>query len=343
MIADAMKANTVSPVVRALDIGWGYTKYSYKDLATESIDYASFPSLAPRHAGISLASSLLGKRDTVVVKVDGIAYEVGPESADLESGDSARNLNDQYIYTEQYRAVFYGALHYIDEDVIDVLAVGLPLNNMHAAEKLRAMMVGKHAINESRTIEVREALVLPQPLGGLHYCMAECERIEGLEFMADEVNLIVDPGFLTFDFLLAKGNRVIENRSGAHSGGVSKILRLIADSISAKHGIHYENLGAIDRNLPRRKMKINGVVEDLEPHIRAVKPALENSVNYMKNIVGDGNDIDNIILLGGGAQHYLRTISSFYPKHKITVVPAGQMANVRGFQLAADALKGAKA
>lgn len=331
---------TPQKIVRAFDLGWGYSKYSHLNQASGELEYSSFPSLAPRYSGVDMSMSILGKRDTVVVDVDGTQYEVGPDAADLDVNDSTRNLNDQYIHTEQYRAVFYGGLHYIGEDVIDLLVVGLPLSNMRAAAKLKELVVGKHKINSSKTVEVKDALVLPQPLGGLYYCLSLAKERPEFEFLDEEVNLVIDPGFLTFDFLLSNGEKVIENRSDAYSGGVSKVLRSIAESISTKLNIRYDNLGALDRGLRRRKLKINGEVENLEEHIKNTRSVLEGSVNYMKNRVGDGSDIDNIILLGGGGHIYKKTIDQFYPKHEVIMLDDGQTANVKGFQLAGEKVLG---
>lgn len=322
--------------VRAQDLGWGYTKYSHSDIDTGALGFSSFPSLAPRHTGIDLSMSILGKRDTLVVTVDGTKYEVGPDSADLDTNDASRNLNEQYIHTEQYRAVFYGALAYTGEPVIDLLVVGLPLSNMHNAEKLKAVVVGTHKVTDTFTVTVKNALVLPQPLGGLFFCMSLKDKNPAFEFLVEEVNLVIDPGFLTFDFLLSNGEKVIENRSGSHTGGVSKVLRSISESISAKFGIRYENFAAIDKGLRRRKIKINGAVEELAEHIRDTRSVLEASVNSMRNIVGDGSDIDNIILLGGGGAIYQKTIEQYYPKHKLIVLEDGQTANVRGYQLGGE-------
>lgn len=322
-------------IVRALDLGWGYTKLS-RAAAGGAIEFLAFPSLAPRHVGTNLSGSVLGARDTVVVDVDGTLYEVGPDSADLDTNDASRNLNDAYIHTEQYRAVFLGALHYIGEPVIDVLVVGLPLSNMHNADKLKALMVGQHRVNGGKTVEVKDALVLPQPLGGLYYCIGLKDTMPELEFIAEEMNLVIDPGFLTFDFLVSNGSKAIENRSGAHNSGVSKVLRAVAESVSARYGIKYENLSAIDRGLRRRKIKINGETVELDEHIRNTRSVLEGAVNYMRNLVGDGSDIDNIILLGGGAAIYRRTIEQYYPKHRIVAIEDTQLANVRGFQAAGE-------
>jgi plasmid segregation protein ParM len=328
-------AAPASKIIRALDVGWGYTKLSRKCPISGELEFMSFPSLAPRHAGLDLSMSILGRRDTVVVDVDGTKYEVGPDSADLDTSDMTRNLNDQYIHTEQYKAVFFGALAYMNEPTIDMLVVGLPLSNMGAATKLRELMVGTHKVNGDLTVEVKDALVLPQPLGGLYYCMSLKDRPE-FEFLDEEVNLVIDPGFLTFDFLLSNGDKVIENRSSAHTGGVSKVLRSIAESISAKFDIRYENLSAIDKGLRRRKIKINGEVESLDDHIRNTRAVLEGSVNFMKNMVGDGSDVDNVILLGGGSSIYRRTIEQYYPKHTLIVLEDAQLANVKGYQMAGE-------
>lgn len=328
-------AKKALPIVRAIDLGWGYTKISRKG-ESGAIEYMAFPSLAPRASQLDMSSSFLGKRDTHVVTVDGVDYEVGVDSGNLDSSDSSRSLNNSYIFTEQYRAVFLGALAYIDEQVIDTLVVGLPLSGMHQAQKLRAMMEGTHRIQGDKTVVVKSAVVLPQPLGGLRHCLTLAKPGTDFEFMAEENNLIIDPGFLTFDYLLAHGSMVVENRSGAHPGGVSKVLLALAQSISRKHGITYENLTAIDRGLRRRRIKINGIDEDLTEHIKNTKDVLEASVNAMKNRVGDGSDIDNIIILGGGSALFRKTIESFFPKNKLILLEDAQLANVKGFQDAGE-------
>lgn len=329
-------AKQPAPIVRALDLGWGYTKFSRRDPVDDDLEFMSFPSLAPRHTGMDLSMSIIGKRDTRVVNVDGTLYEVGPDSADLDTTDASRNLNDQYIYTEQYKAVFYGALSYMDEPVIDLLVVGLPLSNMQAAPKLKELMVGVHKVSEGKEVHVKDCLVLPQPLGGLYYCFSLSKEKSEFEFLREEMNLVIDPGFLTFDFLLSNGEKVVDNRSGAHTGGVSKVLRSLADSVSAKFNIKYENLSALDTGLRRRKIRVNGQVEQLDEHIKNTRSVLEGSVNYMRNMVGAGTDVDNIILLGGGGHIFKRTIEQFYPQHTVHVLEDAQLANAKGFQLAGE-------
>lgn len=329
--------STTAKVVRSLDLGSGWAKFNRKD-ASGNLEYMSFPSLAPRATGRDLSMSLLGKRDTVVVNVEGTQYEVGPDSSDLDANDSTRNLNEQYIYTDQYRAVLYGALHYMGESVIDLLVVGLPLTTIHRAQDLKNLVVGTHKINDGQTIVVKDALVLPQPMGGLYYCLSQSKTREEFEFLRDETNLIIDPGYLTFDFLVTNGEKINDSRSDAHPGGVSKVLRAITESITNKFGIKYDNLAAVDKAIERRRIKISGKVEDLTEHIRYAKPSIEGSVNYMRNVAGDGSDIDNIILFGGGQHIFARTILSYYKNHTVYVLGDAQFANVKGYQAAGETM-----
>lgn len=328
-------------IVRSLDLGSGFVKHNR--VVDGKLDYMTWPALAPIHTGRDLSMSLMGKRDTVVVDVEGTSYEVGPDSADLAINDATRNLNDSYIFTDQYRACFYGALHYMGESTIDLLVVGLPLTTIHRAADLKKMMVGTHKINDTTTVVVKDALVLPQPMGGLYHCLSMADTHEEFEFLREENNLVIDPGYVTFDWLYTNGEKINDARSSAHPGGVSKVLRAIAESLSSKFGIKYDNLTAIDRALERRKIKINSQVEPLDAHIRYARPAIEGSVNYLRNVVGEGADVDNIILLGGGHSIFAKTLLNYYRNHKIVVLKDAQLANVKGFQKAGEKFSGAQA
>jgi plasmid segregation protein ParM len=325
----------MAAIVRALDLGSGWVKFNR--LVNDKLEYMSFPSLAPRSSGRDLSVSIMGKRDTVAVNVEGTLYEVGPDSSDLDSNDSTRNLNSGYLYTDQYRAAFYGALHYMGEKTIDLLVVGLPLTTIHLADDLKKICVGEHKINDTTTVTVKDVLVLPQPMGGLYYCLSQRDQREEFEFLDEETNLIIDVGYLTYDFLVTKGDKINDARSSAHPGGVSKVLRAICESLSNKHGVKYDNLAAVDKAIERRRIKINGKAEDLLEHIKFAKPSIEGSVNYMRNVAGDGADIDNVILFGGGQHIFAKTLLNYYKNHTVYVLGDSQYANVKGYQAAGEA------
>lgn len=321
-----------NPVMESLDLGFGYVKHTKTD-EEGNVTYHSFPSLAVKSSGQDMSMGILSKRNTIKVLVEGLEYEVGPDSSDLDSNDSTRNLNEQYIHSDQYKALLYGSLYYMGHDVIDLLVVGLPVSGLNKTAELEKIIVGEHHITKDKKVEVKKVLVLPQPLGGLYYCISNPELDESFEDLIDEYNLVIDPGFLTFDFIVSNGDKLIESRSSAKPGGVSKILSAIATSITEKHNLakRYENLSAIDKGLKKRRMKINGKKEDLNEHIKNTKDIIEGSVTYMKNIVGDGSDIDNIILIGGGSDIFKKTIESHFVNHKIISIEDPQMANVKGY------------
>ena len=54
----------------------------------------------------------------------------------------------------------------------------------------------------------------------------------------------------------------------------------------------------------------------------------------MLHYVGDGSDLKNIILVGGGAFFFRKTIKEAFPKHRIHELKDALYANVKGFQLA---------
>lgn len=337
MAANSKTENVKNPIIRSIDLGFGFVKLDEYNNETKELEYKSFPALAPRASNTDMSAGILGKRDTVVVDVDGTKYEIGPDSVDLETSDVVRALNDSYIFTDQYKALTLGALYYIHEEEIDLLVVGLPVSNLHQAGELYKLLKGEHKVNDGFSVNVKEVLVLAQPIGGLYYCM-KCVDNEDFEDLKEEKNLIIDPGFLTFDFVLANGDKPNENKSDSKPGGVSKILEAIAKSISEKHKIRYDNLSAIDKGLRKtsRKIKISGKPEPLEEHIKNTKSVLESSITYMTNLVGDGSDIDNIIVVGGGAKIFEKAIKAHYPDREIHIIDDSQFANVKGYQKAGE-------
>lgn len=320
---------------RSLDIGFGQTKGLAGYHEDGSPNLFSFPSVAPRAAKSSGALQMGSQRNTVVVAVDGIEFEVGPDATDLISGSESRILHDQYVFSDQYKALFLGALYWMDVDVIDYLQLGLPVNMMQHAEHVRSSAVGEFEVG-GRKITVKEAGVIEQPLGGYEYYRAYAEDGEDLE---DEVALIIDPGYHTFDWVVVKDGRLIEPRSDAVPGGVSRVLSLLAKTISEQclNGREYTNLEAIDKALRKksRKLRIFGTPYDLNQFLSHTAPAIDGPINQMRNIVGDLADIDRVILMSGGAEVFKRRLSTLISEFEIEVAEAGRFANVLGYQEAA--------
>jgi len=152
--------NTHSPCIRALDVGYGNTKFSVDNEGTCEM----FPSIAHRNTTLSLGSESLARRQTTHVFVDNQIFEVGPDASIFEERPT---LHSDYIGTPQFRALALGALASMQTDQVDLLVTGLPVHLLPTQRtRLVQLLTGFHQINESQSITVREVKVIAQPLGG---------------------------------------------------------------------------------------------------------------------------------------------------------------------------------
>lgn len=65
-------------IVRAVDVGYKNTKVTVS--VADEIQCKVFPSVAPMAADCELSAAFGRKRNTVIVEVDDLAYEVGPDT-----------------------------------------------------------------------------------------------------------------------------------------------------------------------------------------------------------------------------------------------------------------------
>lgn len=320
-------------ITRAIDIGYGNTKY-VATRTEQEIRCAMFPSLAPVASHLELSTGMAMTRDTVVVKVEGIAYEVGPGARLGLKAHHTRILHGEYVETHEYLALLRGALSYMQVSHIDLLVVGLPVGLMNnKAKGLAKSLKGRHRVGGGREVTVEHVWTLAQPLGGfLDYAMGQ-----GLyETLADQVNLIIDPGYYTVDWLTGIGIQAMPERTGSFAGGTHAILQTLARGVSEKLGVAYTDIDAIDRALEKGRLRVGGREIDLAPHWRQAQARIEEAVNAIANSVGQALDVNNIILVGGGSKFYESAIRRRFPSPSLIVAPDPIFANVRGFQIAGE-------
>jgi plasmid segregation protein ParM len=313
-------------VIRAIDIGYGTTKFVIDDHRS----CRAFPSVAAPARAQRARSGLLRERRTSQVWIDGHAYEVGPDAALFLS--TVPVLHRDYVETPEYQALLYGALDAMQIARLDLLVTGLPVH-LHASrwKRLREKLIGVHAISPGREIEVREAAVVIQPVGG--FVAHNHERGEWAS-AADRTYLLIDPGYFTFDWMVTRGLAEVPGLSGSVECSVSEFLKCIAESLSAALGDHYTNLRAIDEGLQTGRFRINGRPFDLTPHRAAAQEILSQAIRALLNNVASAmREVDEIVLVGGGAQYFRPVIQKTFPEHPVFVVNDPVTANVRGFQL----------
>ena len=124
-------------IVRAIDVGFGNTKY-VAACADGEIHCASFPSIAyPSLRDLSTGPAA-ERRKTVAVPINGLFYEVGPEVHLAADTFRATQLHDRYTETPEYAALARGALSLMKVDTVDLLVVGLPVATLTAKKAARA-------------------------------------------------------------------------------------------------------------------------------------------------------------------------------------------------------------
>ena len=323
-------------IIRAIDTGYGNTKFTYLNQTNGVIEYGLFPSVAPLSNTTDLTGGVIAKRDTVIVTVDNSNYEVGPDAELARHTNSSRILHKQFTSTPEYRALMLGALTYIDEPIIDILVIGTPVSGLDSmAPQLKSSFKGIHQLPNGNVTEVKEVIVLAQPMGGFFNFALSNNKYH---LLRNKTNLVIDPGYFTVDWVLARGIQPITQRCGTYAGGMHSLLQHIARGISFEKELEFTDVESIDKALHSGSLTIFGNTVPLSLHIQNLKPVIDEATNAIVNSVGIGSDIDNIIVCGGAAPFFTASIRERFPAHQVHTLPNAVHANVAGFQQAGEYL-----
>jgi len=320
----------MSSIVRAIDVGHKNVKSVIK--TGEAIVCRVFPACAPVASGRDLSDTLGRKRQTILVDVDGITYEVGPDALLTANVAPAHNMDDDYCLSDEYLALVRGALAYMKVVTVDLLVVGLPVTTfeMHKAA-LGKRLTGQHPFRDGKVVLIKEVKVLAQPHGALiDYALSDAS----MQALRRQRNLIIDCGARTFDWLVTQGLKIMEQRSHATNRGMYDVLQVLAAEIGRRRNIQFYDYERLDLALrTRTNPLVCGKEYDLAPHLPVAKKISHDAVTVLRRYVQDGSDIDNIILSGGAAFFFKEALRSAFPQHEIHDRRDGLYANVRGFAL----------
>jgi len=328
-------ARAMEPIVRAVDVGRGNTKF-ISGIKNGELRCDMFPSQAhPSEAGLE-AEAWGARRKTVGIPAGGLVYEVGPDvhlAADVFNANVLQH--DRYCDTPEYLALLLGALHYMQLERIDLLVVGLPVATYKLKSLVTALerrLTGEHELAKGRRVQVVRAKAIAQPAGALmHYGLTHGKVAQ----LRKERSLIVDPGRRTFDWLVTQGMQQIDKRSHSVPRGMHDVLHTMIEGISRSTGSHYRDYEAVDAALRTGKKPVVFQKEyDLARHLPLARKIPEQAVAEMMHYVGDASDIRNIILVGGGAFFYRAALKAAFPNHAIHELKDPINANVKGFQQA---------
>ena len=320
-------------VVRAIDVGYGFTKFTSGKDDNGRYLCKSFASITAFASKKTLGAGVFKERDTVNVMLEGQEYEVGQDAILAASGWSSRNLDMRFVYSESYKVLMLGALKMMNVPKIDVLVLGAPVSNFDdVKDYLRRQYTGTIELDANTKVEVSRVIALPQPLGGYAWLGKEQGNYEKIKH---QLNLIIDPGYFTLDWLVARGTIQLPDRCGSYPGGMSAVIRALAAEISKKTNVDMNSLIVMD-NIDRyfyegKPFTLMGKEYDLKQHAAASRQVVSRAIEALSTKVGNQSDIENIILVGGGAKLFASGVRKAFPHHAILSSESSSFSNVLGF------------
>jgi plasmid segregation protein ParM len=338
-------------MIVTVEIGYGTTTVVAN--TDEGKFIRTFPSIpVPVKRNASIGEGVLERRAVVEVPVNGVYYEVGEDVAKVQAARSSRVLNtDVYITSDRYMALLKGGLKMLPTNKIDVLVLGLPVSVMSRKDELIKIVQGEHDLGD-RKVNVNRVLVFEQPLGALLSYIREGGN-ERFKEVHDQSILAIDIGYLTCDFLVTKGLKPNRNRSDDCDLGMSRVLDAVATTLKdvliksptfAK--MKDINVELIDEGFMTGKLKLYGQEMSFPANVNNDLPTFDmtSSINTVTNSavskiidkVGDGQDIDLIIVAGGSAHIYMPAIKSAFPAHKVILLGNSVTAVATGLQTAGE-------
>lgn len=324
-------------IVKVIEIGFGSTSVT-TGKSNGKPEIKTFQSIVARVDPMKKdLTAGLNTRNTITLEIDGSFYEVGEDASLLSDRKFSRVLNSDYIDSAQYKALFLCGLNMCNATEIDVLVLGLPVSSWSRRDELKEFAEGVHEINDVK-VNVKNAWVIPQPLGGL-LAYANSIGQAGFDELSQENILSIDPGYGTFDWLFSTGLMINENRSNAVPQGMSAVI----DSVKSGIAKAFPTAGEISNDLVDNAfwknpgvLKINGnkypfpVCERLNVDNKKVSVEYNFNTNIsdvtssamtaLRNSVGTGADVDLIILMGGPNEVYHPELIKAFPEHKIVIV-----------------------
>ncbi len=334
-------------LVLAVDVGFGNTKAVWGaecSPATEII-YRSIVKRTLQNPG---AIGQFGAGlDRVAIPIDHMYYLVGP---DANFAGGVPTIDANFVKRQEYLALLRGAMYYMVKangfaSDIDCLAVGLPVGNyMTHRDILTDVCKVLHTIptplalieryGSKITLNVKSVLVLPQPLGALQ--LASTPQGGSISFKKDDVNVVIDPGYNTFDWVVAKGWNMDFERSGSFDGGVSHILTEVAIQASMDLGIGMLDLIECEKAIDNGIVEVNGRKEPFTKYYDFADGIAQEIVDRFLNVSKLNKSITRIILTGGGAKYYKKALQDRFKGHEVILTENSVMSNARGFYLWAN-------
>lgn len=318
-------------MILGLDLG-----YSAAKLVSTNPD--GLPRMATHPAGACPISQLptgLGGEahlgGAVRVEIDGEPYAALAEPRDIH--DHARPLHEDYPSSKEYRSLFLGSLYKVGARRIDWLVTGLPVAQAKdpvRRQHLERQLAGEHVIRDQIAVTVDKVTVLAQPVGAWVSWLADNPEFTAMDVRA----LIIDPGFYSVDWCLIERGKIKSDASGSSTQATSAVIEQAAKVVFDRHGARI-SISRLEEALRNGKSSISagGQTVMMGPLMAESAARLSGSVvNQIKqSLRSQVDDVDIVLLAGGGSNLYAGAVREAMPKARVEVVSDAVLANARGF------------
>lgn len=313
-------------IIRALDVGHFSTKFVRTISAKGEAVVRSIPSLALPFSRPDRSEP--SDYSTAVLAGDGEQYEVGPLISLPKYGSFNQPMHQGSINSPGYLALARGALRFMDVDAVDLLIVAMPIAAFKRSRQLiDELLTGEHLFPDGRSITVKRTIPVIAPIGAMaDFVLSSSRRIQRSK------SLVIDVGAFHFGWVLMDEANFVDHRSGCFSAGLASIYRRIAERISRKHKVDFDDLDAIDQGWRGGEVDLDGRQVSVTDATDEGKRFVTESISAMLEVTGDCRDVANIVLVGGGAEFAFPVVQAHFGRRAVMVSRNPVFATVRGCQ-----------
>lgn len=324
MVVQCVKDVTIDCIGK--DLGNGFDKDTH-----DGIEVTVEPAV---YSEPDLDSFQANPDDDKLVRVgEGDPIFIGQDA--LDSGfpiKSALGESDINRYSsKEYKDLLYGSMAKKIKANADIKMLVLGLPNKHYKKKhqeLKEMVIGRKIVtvgNIEYCLNIKNADVIPQPMGTFFYLYAQGEDLEG------EV-LIADGGYGTFDATVVNNGKVTE-WSGNNNGlkeSYKKIAKLLEEKFEGKT-FKINNIPHVLKNGFRSGGMWINPLEDVPEVKRILDEHFEEIYNFLIDEYRNLNRFDYVIWTGGAAQAHKDRIEKINKRNNFYILTDGQTANSKGY------------
>ncbi|MCX7680614.1 MAG: ParM/StbA family protein [Anaerolineae bacterium] len=323
------RRESMSAMILAVDIGYGYTK----GIAPNGLRF-SFPSVVGAAEEINFSTDLIRGGEERPVRYDNWRFFYGQQAV-LQSRIQSAIFDRSRVQDHTFKLLFVAALVELAKHMPEVrhlnVVTGLPVDFFADRSEVIRSFEGTYRITADRAIEltVDAVFVAPQPFGSLfRELLNENGKIVNTEIERGRIG-VIDIGSYTTDFIVSDELRYVQRLSGSARVGWSKVVAQVQQALDDRYMLELMP-HEVDRAIQLGEVRVRGepvpIGPLVEPAINDIRTAI---VARARDLWGTAASLDVILVTGGGGPRLYDAIRETYPHARL--LENAFWANAEGF------------